>query len=77
MREYVLYIWIGTWLLLLPFFGIPGSLKNVLVMLTAVFIILYSFIRYRRTYLTEEAASRVVKTETISTEEREESETGL
>ncbi len=48
MREYTLYMWLGVWLFLLPFLGIPGSWKDGLLMLTAFFIMLHSFFGYRR-----------------------------
>ncbi len=48
MRDYTLYIWIGVWLFLLPFFGIPGSWKDTLLVLTALFVMVYSFALQRR-----------------------------
>lgn len=48
MREYILYLWIGVWLLLLPFFGIPGSWKDTFLILTALFIIVHTFLGHRR-----------------------------
>ena len=50
MREYILYMWLGVWLLVLASssFGVPGSWKDTLIMLTALFIIAHSFIGHRR-----------------------------
>lgn len=48
MRGYTLYIWLGVWLLLLPFLGIPGSWKETLLLLTAIFLIGYSYARHRK-----------------------------
>ncbi|MDO8620504.1 MAG: hypothetical protein Q7R64_04130 [bacterium] len=48
MRDYALYLWIGGWLLILPFLGFPGSWKDSLLVLTAVFIIVHSLVGYRR-----------------------------
>lgn len=49
MRDYILYRWIGVWLFLLPFLGIPGSWKETLLILTAFFIVAYSFLKRRNT----------------------------
>lgn len=56
MRDSTLYIWIGVWLLLLPFFGIPGSWKETLLILTALFLIAYSLVRRRKISDTKNAA---------------------
>lgn len=49
MRDYTLYLWIGVWLFVLPFLGIPGSWKETLLILTAIFIVAYSFLKRRNT----------------------------
>ncbi|MEK7170521.1 MAG: hypothetical protein AAB767_04505 [Patescibacteria group bacterium] len=51
MREYILYMWLGVWLLVLASssFGVPGSWKDTFLILTALFIITHSFIGHRRT----------------------------
>ena len=51
MRDYSVYMWVGAWLLLLPFLGIPGSWKNTLMMLTAFGFIAYALILIRRGHL--------------------------
>lgn len=48
MREYIVYIWIGVWLLLLPLLGIPGDWKETLLIATALGVIAYSYIGYRK-----------------------------
>lgn len=55
MRDSILYIWIGVWLFLLPFFGIPGSWKETLLILTALFLVAYSLVRRRKTSDTKNA----------------------
>jgi hypothetical protein len=66
MREYVLYMWIGVWLILVPFFGIPGSWKNGLIILTGFGVALHSFIGYRRTRVAEESDEEVADSESAS-----------
>ena len=61
MREYTLYMWIGVWLFILPFLGIPGSWKEILLMITAFFVIVQSFTGYRRIRRMEEARSSGAK----------------
>jgi hypothetical protein len=36
------YISFGVWLIILPFLGIPGSWRNMLVILSGIFLILVS-----------------------------------
>lgn len=57
MREYILYMWLGVWLLVLASssFGVPGSWKDTLVMLTALFIVAHSFFGHRRARKEESA----------------------
>ncbi len=48
MHAYTVYIWIGTWLFILPFLGIPTSWKEMLTILTGLFLIAHSlFLRKR------------------------------
>ena len=51
MRHYTLYMWVGVWLIVLPLLGIPGSWKDALLVLSAIFIIAYASVEYRRTRL--------------------------
>lgn len=60
MREYTLYIWLGVWLFILPFLGIPGGWKENLLMLTALFIIGHALFAYRRS-LPEVTEEKLVK----------------
>ncbi len=55
MRNYTLFAWVGVWLFALPFLGLPGNWKDRLVMLTAVAILAYAFVEYRRANRVEEA----------------------
>ena len=55
MREYILYMWLGVWLFLLPFLGVPGEWKDMLLGVTALCIVLLSFFGYRRTRVLEPA----------------------
>lgn len=57
MREYILYMWLGVWLLVLASssFGVPGSWKDTLIMLTALCIITHSFFGHRRARKEESA----------------------
>lgn len=55
MREYTLYIWIGIWLLILPFLGLPGSWKQALNVLTGLFIIGDILLRYRKNRTIQDA----------------------
>ena len=50
MREYILYMWLGVWLLMLASssFGVPGRWKDTLLIITALFIITHSFFGHRR-----------------------------
>ena len=48
MREYTLYIWLGIWLFVLPFLGIPGSWKETLTVLTALVLFGHALAAYRR-----------------------------
>ncbi|HBV00800.1 MAG TPA: hypothetical protein DEF00_00190 [Candidatus Taylorbacteria bacterium] len=36
-------MWAGAWLLILPFSGVPGNWKEALTILTALFLIVYSY----------------------------------
>ena len=47
MRDYVLYMWIGLGLFIVPFLGIPGSWKETLIALAALFVVVYSFMKHR------------------------------
>jgi hypothetical protein len=40
MHKSNFYISFGIWLFILPFFGVPGSWKNVLVSLSGIFLVL-------------------------------------
>jgi hypothetical protein len=40
MHKSNFYISFGVWLFILPFLGIPGSWKNILVSLSGIFLIL-------------------------------------
>jgi len=60
MREYTLYIWIGVWLLILPFLGIPGSWKKTLIILTALFLIAHSYVLRRRTHPAKDPETALV-----------------
>jgi hypothetical protein len=40
MRKNSFYISFGIWIAIIPFFGIPGSWKDVLVSLSGIFLIL-------------------------------------
>jgi len=40
MHKSNFYISFGVWLFILPFLGIPGSWKNVLVSLSGIFLVL-------------------------------------
>lgn len=53
MRDYTFYMWVGLWLLLLPFFGIPGTWKETLTIVTALCVLAHSFFGYRRCYVAE------------------------
>lgn len=57
MREYTLYMWLGVWLLILTSssFGVPGTWKEVLTILTALFMIGHSLLGYRRARVAETA----------------------
>lgn len=68
MRGYILYMWLGVWLFLLPFLGIPGNWKDGLLILTALFIVANSFIGYRRTRLAHEVESEIIEVAVISEE---------
>ena len=48
MRDIKLLSWLGVWLLILPFFGIPGSWKERLVALTGLFLIFAALSAYYR-----------------------------
>ena len=49
MRDIKLLSWLGVWLLILPFLGIPGSWKERLVTLTGLCILLAVLSVYYRT----------------------------
>jgi len=48
MQTIKLTIWLGVWLLILPFFGIPGSWKETLTVLTALVLFGHALAAYRR-----------------------------
>lgn len=54
MRNYTLFVWVGVWLLVLPFLGFPGNWKDRLLMLTAIATLVYAFMEYRQANITEE-----------------------
>ncbi len=56
MRNYTLYVWVGVWLFVLPFLGLPGNWKDRLLMLTAIATLVYAFVEYRRANMTPEEA---------------------
>ncbi len=41
-------IWLGAWLLVLPFLGVPGRWKETLTALTALVLIGHAFALHRR-----------------------------
>ena len=49
MREIKNTIWVGAWLIILPFFGIPSAWKEWLVILTGALILGASFVSFRHT----------------------------
>jgi hypothetical protein len=49
MRDIKLLSWLGVWLLILPFLGIPGSWKERLVALTGLCLLLAVLSVYYRT----------------------------
>lgn len=53
MRDYTFYAWIGLWLLLLPFLGVPGTWKETFTILTALCILVHSLLGYRRLHFAE------------------------
>lgn len=53
MREYTFYMWTGLWLLLIPFLGVPGTWKETLTIMTALCVLVHSFLGYRRLYFVE------------------------
>ncbi len=55
MRNYTLFVWVGVWLFVLPFLGLPGNWKDRLLMLTAVATLIYAFVEYRRANIAEDA----------------------
>lgn len=48
MRNYSAQLWLGAWLLVLPFLGIPGSWKEALTALTALILIGHALAAYYR-----------------------------
>lgn len=48
MRDIKLFSWLGVWLLILPFLGVPGSWKERLVALTGLLLILAALSAYYR-----------------------------
>lgn len=40
MRNYSVQLWLGAWLLIVPFLGVPGDWKERLTMLTGLFLLL-------------------------------------
>jgi hypothetical protein len=48
MRDIKLFAWLGVWLLILPFFGVPGSWKERLVALTGFLLLLAALWVYYR-----------------------------
>lgn len=48
MRNYMAQLWLGAWLLVLPFLGIPGSWKETLTALTALVLIGHALVVYHR-----------------------------
>lgn len=48
MRDIKHTVWLGVWLLLVPFLGVPAAWKERLVILTGVAVLAVSFVRFRR-----------------------------
>ena len=49
MRDIKLSSWLGVWLIILPFLGVPGSWKERLVALTGFLLLLAALaVHYRR-----------------------------
>lgn len=48
MREIKLFAWLGVWLFILPFLGIPGSWKETLTALTALALVGHALVAYHR-----------------------------
>lgn len=47
MRNYTAQLWLGAWLFVLPFLGVPGRWKETLTVLTALALIGHALIVYR------------------------------
>lgn len=47
MQGYTVYIWVGVGLLIVPFLGIPGSWKETITALTALFLVGYVLWQHR------------------------------
>ena len=65
MRDYTFYMWIGLWLLLIPFLGVPGTWKEKLTIVTALCVLVHSFVGYHRI---RNAGLDVKETEAVSQE---------
>lgn len=48
MRNYSAQLWLGAWLLVLPFLGVPGSWKETLTALTALVLIGHALLAHHR-----------------------------
>ncbi|MDO8594580.1 MAG: hypothetical protein Q7R93_03625 [bacterium] len=44
MHTYAAHFWVGVWLLILPFLGIPGGYKDGFTVFTALGILAYAFL---------------------------------
>jgi len=55
MRNYTLFVWVGVWLFVLPFLGLPGNWKDRLLILTSIVVFVYAFFEYRRVGMVGEA----------------------
>ncbi|HXK31301.1 MAG TPA: hypothetical protein VJZ94_00935 [Candidatus Paceibacterota bacterium] len=69
MQKYNTYLWTGVWLAVVPFLGVPGSLKQTLTVLTGFFLIIYSVIAYRYNRVREDEALAETEEEDSFSEE--------
>lgn len=66
MRNKTAHLWLGAWLLVLPFLGIPGRWKETLIALTGLVFIGHALWLYRARRA--ESASHAEKAETEAPE---------
>jgi hypothetical protein len=62
MRNYTAQLWLGAWLLVLPFLGVPGRWKEILTALTALVLIGHALALHRRRVATHVAAKAEAET---------------